>query len=75
MLLDKLGHARSLGIEGNHNALHGFEGIADLAKNSWEIPWTRLNPMDTGWKEFRGWIPLQITKKRLGELHIAKESP
>jgi hypothetical protein len=34
MLLDKLGHARSLGIEGNHNALHGFEGIADLANNS-----------------------------------------
>jgi hypothetical protein len=34
MLLDKLGHARSLGIKGNHNALHGFEGITDLVKNN-----------------------------------------
>jgi hypothetical protein len=32
-LLDNLGHARSLWTEGNHNALHGLEGIEDRVKN------------------------------------------
>jgi hypothetical protein len=34
VLLDNLRHARRLGTEGNHNALHGLEGIVDLVKNT-----------------------------------------
>jgi hypothetical protein len=34
VLLDNLRHARRLGTEENHNALHGLEGIEDRAKNT-----------------------------------------
>jgi hypothetical protein len=33
VLQANLGHARSLWTEGNHNALHGLEGIVDHVKN------------------------------------------
>jgi hypothetical protein len=34
VLLDNFGHARSLGTEGKHNALHGLEGIKNRVKNT-----------------------------------------
>jgi hypothetical protein len=70
VLLDKLGHARSLGVEGNHNALHGLRGIVDRAKNGCEIT---LNQRKSGGDQIkggegRGWIPLDIAKKQWVEL-------
>jgi hypothetical protein len=51
VLLDKLGHARSLGVEGNHNALHGLRGIVDRAKNGCEIT---LNQRKSGGDQIKG---------------------
>jgi hypothetical protein len=50
VLLDNLGHARSLWIEANRNALHGLEGIVECMKNTWKIPWNGANPVGTGFE-------------------------
>jgi hypothetical protein len=34
VLLGNLGHARSLWTQGNHNVLHGLEGIIDRVKKT-----------------------------------------
>jgi hypothetical protein len=38
VLLGNLGHSRRLWTKGNHNALHGFEGIIDRVKNTIKVP-------------------------------------
>jgi hypothetical protein len=38
VLLSNLGHGRRLLTKGNHNALHGLEGIIDRVKNTKKVP-------------------------------------
>jgi hypothetical protein len=75
VLLDNLRHARRLGTEENHNALHGLEGIEDRVKNTWRIPWIRVNPVEIGFDKEKGWNPLRDAKQREGKSQITLESP
>jgi hypothetical protein len=64
LLLDNLRHARKIWTKGNCNAFHRFGEIIDRVKNTLNIPWNRGNLAVTGFFEERGWIPLEIIKKR-----------
>jgi hypothetical protein len=38
VLLGNPGYTRRLWTKGNHNALHGFEGIIDHVKDTMKVP-------------------------------------
>jgi hypothetical protein len=75
LLLDNLGYARKVWTKGNCNALQRLGEIIDHMNNTLKIPWNGGNPVETGFLEERGWIPLEIAKRRRGELQDRLKSP